>query len=182
MSRKILSSLLRSCTTHSAISQCHAQTILQALLPNVILETDILLAYSKLNLINHARKLFDKMPERNMHSWNIMIASYTHTFMYSDALTVFRAFKCCGLRPDHYTLPPLFKISLGMSEAWFGFTCHGLVIKLGYDDVVAVTNSVLEFYVKCGTMSQASSLFSNPNVPRYEIIFELEFNWYASWV
>jgi len=171
MSRKLLSSLLRTCKTHSTVSQCHAQTLLQSLLPNVILETDLLLAYTKLGLISHARKLFDKMPQRNMHSWNIMIASYTHNSMYFDALTVFEAFKRCGVLPDCYTLPPLFKIAIGIDECSLGWTCHGLVVKLGYEEIVVVNNSVLEFYVKCGTMSQALSVFSNHNAPRYENCF-----------
>ncbi|KAJ1380376.1 Pentatricopeptide repeat [Sesbania bispinosa] len=168
MSRQILSSLLRSCATHSAASQCHAQSVLQALLPNVTLETDLLLAYSRLGLMGHARKLFDKMPERNMHSWNIMIASYAQSSMYSDALTVFHAFKRCGLRPDHYTLPPLFKTSIGTGEACVGSTCHSLVIKLGYEGYAVVTNSVLEFYLKCGNMSQALCVVSKDTAHWYE--------------
>ncbi|XP_045823586.1 pentatricopeptide repeat-containing protein At4g33990-like [Trifolium pratense] len=173
MSRKLLSSLLRSCTTHSTTSQCHAQTILQSLLPNVILQTDILLAYTKLGLMAHARKLFDKMPQRNMHSWNIMIASYTHSSLYFDAVTVFKAFKQCGSLPDHYTLPPLFKISIGIGKPCFGWMCHGLVVKLGYEEIVVVTNSVLEFYIKCGTVSQALSVFSNHNAHRDSVTWNL---------
>ncbi|KAI5411111.1 pentatricopeptide repeat-containing protein At3g24000, mitochondrial [Lathyrus oleraceus] len=173
MSRKFLSSLLRTCTSHSTTSQCHAQTLLQSLLPNVILETDLLLSYTKLGLVNHARKLFDRMPQRNMHSWNILIASYTHSSMYFDALTVFEAFKRSGSLPDRYTLPPLFKIAIGIGDSWFGWMCHCLVIKLGYGEVVVVTNSVLEFYVKCGTMSQALSVFNNHNAPRDSVTWNL---------
>jgi len=100
-----------------------------------------------------------------------MIASYTHNSMYFDALTVFEAFKRCGVLPDCYTLPPLFKIAIGIDECSLGWTCHGLVVKLGYEEIVVVNNSVLEFYVKCGTMSQALSVFSNHNAPRYENCF-----------
>lgn len=92
-----------------------------------------------------------------------MIASYAHNSMFFDALTVFQGFKRCGSLPDRYTLPPLFKISVGIGEPYFGWMCHGLVIKLGYVEIVVVTNSVLEFYVKCGTMSQALSVFSHHN-------------------
>lgn len=95
-----------------------------------------------------------------------MIASYTHNSMYFDALSVLEAFKLCGLLPDCYTLPPLFKIAIGIDECCLGWMCHGLVVKLGYEEIVVVNNSVLEFYVKCGTMSQALSIFSNHNALR----------------
>lgn len=96
-----------------------------------------------------------------------MIASYTQSSMYFDALTVFEEFKRCGVLPDRYTLPPLFKISIGIGDSCFGCMCHCLVLKLGFGEVVVVTNSVLEFYVKYGTMSQALSVFNNHIVPRY---------------
>ena len=102
--RQRLSFLLRSCITHSAALQCHAQSFVQGLLPNAVLETDLLLVYSKLGLLRKARKVFDKMLDRrNMYSWNIMIASYAQHCMYYDVLMVFHEFKHCCLRPDHYT-------------------------------------------------------------------------------
>ncbi|CAL0302532.1 unnamed protein product [Lupinus luteus] len=167
MSRKAfldLSFLLRSCTPHSAIfqaKQCHAQTILQGLLPNVTLENDLLLVYSRYSLCCYARKVFDRMLRRNMHSWNIMIASCVKDSMYNDVLTIFSELKRHGLQPDHYTLPSLFKAALGVCDAWLGKICHGWVIKLGYEGYVVVGSSVLEFYIKCGDMPQARSVFSN---------------------
>ncbi|KAL2337338.1 hypothetical protein Fmac_011784 [Flemingia macrophylla] len=160
--RKKLSLLLRSCVAHSAVLQCHAQSFVQGLLPNTILQTDLLLIYSKLGLLHDARKVFDKIPDRkNMYSWNIMIASYAQNCMYFDALMVFRELNCCGLKPDHYTLPPLFKASVGVDDACIGSMGHGLVIRLGYEGYAVVENSVLEFYVKYGAMHQACYVFSN---------------------
>ncbi|XP_020224236.1 pentatricopeptide repeat-containing protein At3g57430, chloroplastic [Cajanus cajan] len=160
--RKRLSFLLRNCVAHSTALQCHAQSFVQGLLPNTILQTDLLLVYSKLGLLHEARKVFDKILDRNnMYSWNIMIASYAQNCMFSDVLMVFREFKRCGLRPDHYTLPPLFKASVGVDDACIGSMGHGLVIRLGYEGYVVVANSLLEFYVKYGAMPQACYVFSN---------------------
>ncbi|XP_027343761.1 pentatricopeptide repeat-containing protein At5g04780, mitochondrial-like [Abrus precatorius] len=160
--RKKLSFLLRSCVAHSVALQCHAQSIVQGLLPNTTLETDLLLAYSKLGFLCDSRKMFDKMLDRkNKYSWNIMIASYAQRCVYFDALTIFREFKCYGLRPDHYTLPPLFKVSIGVDDDCIGNMCHGLVIRLGYEGYVVVANSMLEFYVKFGALPQACCVFSS---------------------
>lgn len=167
MSREIvlnLSFLLRNCVlqqfTVFQAKQCHARTILRGLLPNIILENDLLLVYSRFSHYCDARKVFDRMPERNMRSWNIMIASCVENSMYDDVLTIFDEFKRCGLRPDHYTLPPLFKASIGVRDICFGKICHGWVIRLGYEGYVVVGSSLLEFYVKCGAMNEACSVFS----------------------
>ncbi|KAF7834161.1 pentatricopeptide repeat-containing protein [Senna tora] len=176
-----LSSLLRSCLPHSAISQaqqCHAQILLHALLPNVTLQTDLLLVYSRCGFLHHARQVFDKMLQRNMHSWNIMIASFVENSLYSDAITLFREFQMMGLRPDHYTLPPLFKASTGVADTSLGKTCHGLVIKLGYEGYVVLGSCVLEHYVKCGAMNEAKRVFSNMSF-RDSVVWNLMISGFA---
>ncbi|XP_054780638.1 pentatricopeptide repeat-containing protein At5g04780, mitochondrial-like isoform X1 [Prosopis cineraria] len=166
MSQKgsFLSSLLRSCLPHFSVwqaKQCHAQIFLQGLLPNVTLETDLLLVYSRYRFLHHARQVFDGMLHKNMHSWNIIIASYAANMLYSDAIAVFYKFQRTGLRPDHFTLPPLFKASTGVGDTSLGKKCHALVIKLGYEEYVVVGSCVLESYAKSGAMSEARCVFSN---------------------
>ncbi|KAI9113819.1 hypothetical protein K1719_015070 [Acacia pycnantha] len=159
-----LSYLLRSCLPHSAVSQakqCHAQILLQGLLPNATLQTDLLLVYSRCGLLRHARQVFDGMLHKNMHSWNIMIASHVENSLYSDAIAVFCKFQRMGLRPDHYTLPPLFKASIGVGDTSLGKTFHALVIKLGYEEYVIVGSCLLESYAESGAMSEARCVFSD---------------------
>ncbi|KAJ6413741.1 hypothetical protein OIU84_006533 [Salix udensis] len=159
-----LSILLRSCATHSLISQAkqiNVQILLSNYLDNVTLQTDLLLAYSKSGFLQEARKVFDRMPERNMHSWNIMMSSYAQNYCYSDAICIFDNFLKLGFRPDHYTLPPLFKAVAGVGDCYLGFVLHGWVIRLGYEGYVVVGSSVLDFYLKGGELVEAKRLFSN---------------------
>lgn len=98
-----------------------------------------------------------------MHSWNIIIASYVESSLFSDAIAVFHEFQHVGLRPDHYTLPPLFKACIGLGDGdidgSLGRTCHGFVMKLGYEGYVVVGSCVLEYYAECGAMSEARCVF-----------------------
>ncbi|KAJ7945257.1 Pentatricopeptide repeat [Quillaja saponaria] len=167
MSRKTalyLSSLLRKCTPFSAISQakqCHAQILVHGFLSDVTLQTDLLFVYSRCGFLLDARQVFDRMVKRNMHSWNILIASYVDNSLNTDAIIVFNKFKEMGLQPDHYTLPPLFKASAGIGDTSLGKMFHGWVIRLGFEEHVIVGSSVLEFYVKCGIINDARRVFSN---------------------
>ncbi|KAJ9177800.1 hypothetical protein P3X46_012972 [Hevea brasiliensis] len=159
-----LSSQLRNCVLQYAIcpaKQTHAQILVNNYLANVTLQTDLLLAYSKFVLLQDARKVFDRMFEKNMHSWNIMIFSYVQNSLFSDAICVFDKFLKMGFRPDHYTLPPLFKASVGMGDCYLGWMLHGWVIRLGFEGYVVVGSSVLDFYVKHGALVDAKRVFSN---------------------
>ncbi|CAK7354962.1 unnamed protein product [Dovyalis caffra] len=160
-----LSFLLRKCATHSLICQAeqtHVQILVNNHLNNVVtLQTDVLLAYSKSGFLQEARKLFDRMPERNMHSWNIMISSYAQSSCYFDAICVFDKFLMMGFRPDHYTLPPVFKAVAGVGDWYLGFVLHGWVIRLGFEGYVVVGSSVLDFFVKVGKLVEAKRVFSN---------------------
>ncbi|KAL6346121.1 hypothetical protein AAG906_025401 [Vitis piasezkii] len=159
-----LSCILRKCVPHSAISQAkqtHAQILVHGFIPNITLQTDLLLVYSKCGVLQDARKVFDKMVERNMHSWNILIASYAHNCFFYDALGVFDSFLKMGFRPDHFTLPPVFKACAGIGDSYLGKMLHSWVIRIGFEEYVVVGSSVLDFYAKCGDLVDAWRCFVN---------------------
>jgi pentatricopeptide repeat protein len=55
--------------------------------------------YVKCGSVNDARKVFDKMPERNRNicSWNLMISGYTVNGLGNDGLLVFKKMKQQGI-------------------------------------------------------------------------------------
>ncbi|XLT14024.1 hypothetical protein HN51_059714 [Arachis hypogaea] len=59
--------------------------------------------YGKCGNMNIARKVFDRMPERNMSSWHLMIIGYTENGAGDDALLVFQEMKEAGIRPESET-------------------------------------------------------------------------------
>ncbi|KAL5555620.1 hypothetical protein UlMin_037856 [Ulmus minor] len=159
------SSLLRTCVSSlSPISharQIHAQILLHGFFSNLTLQTDLLLAYSRCGFLSDARQVFDKMPEPNMHSWNILIFSSVKNSLCRVALDVFDQFRIKGLRPDHYTLPPLFKACAGAEDGFRGKMVYGLVVKLGYERCVIVSSSFLDFCLKYGGIVEAKRVFTD---------------------
>ncbi|KAK6922828.1 Pentatricopeptide repeat [Dillenia turbinata] len=156
------SSLLRNCVPLTAIfpaKQLHAQILVHGFRSNVTLQTDLLLVYSRSGVLTIARKVFDKMPKRNMHSWNILLSSYVNNSMFDDALSFFHEFMKVGLRPDHFTLPPAFKACAGIRDFYLGVSLHSWVIRLGFEEYVVVASSALDYYVKCGNLVDAKSVF-----------------------
>lgn len=156
--------ILRSCAHLYAIAQAkqaHAQILIHGFLPHLTLLTDLLLVYCKCGFLHDARKVFDKMTHRNMHSWNILIASYVHNSLYFDAINVFNEFTDLGFLPDHYTLPQMLKASVGIGDVYLGKRLHCWTIRLGFEGYVVVDSTVLDFYAKYGIVGDAKKVFDN---------------------
>ena len=156
------SSLLRTIVSASEISrarQTHAQALIHGFLSDVTLQTDLMRAYTKCGPLRDARKVFVEMPERGMHSWNILISSYVQSLTYSLAFGVFDELRKTGLRPDHYTLPPLFKACVGIGDAFYGKALYGLATRLGIKSYVVVESAFLDLCLKCGSVVEARRVF-----------------------
>ncbi|GMH25118.1 hypothetical protein Nepgr_026961 [Nepenthes gracilis] len=157
-----LSYILRNCASLSAIDkvkQIHAVILVRDQIPIVTHQTDLLLAYSRCGSLGAARHVFDKMPDRNMHSWNILISSYAQNSLYFDSVSAFNEFLRAGLRPDHYTVPAVLKACVGSGDFSLGKNLHGWVIKLGFENYVVVGGSLLDCYVKFGDLCAARRVF-----------------------
>ncbi|KAF3436367.1 hypothetical protein FNV43_RR23459 [Rhamnella rubrinervis] len=75
--------------------------------PSVILCNALIDMYAKCGNIDAAANLFSEMTERNLVSWNIMIAGYAAHGHAKQALTLFEQMKTRILKPDHITFVAL---------------------------------------------------------------------------
>ncbi|XP_031503612.1 pentatricopeptide repeat-containing protein At3g24000, mitochondrial-like isoform X1 [Nymphaea colorata] len=162
LSPAALSSTLRNCGSLESMVRgkiVHGQILVGGLLPNVVLSTDLLLMYSRCGNLESARKMFEEMPQRNMHSWNIIIASYAQISLWREALDIYNGFQKTGFRPDHYTIPCVLKACSGAMDLLMGRKLHGCVVVSGYQDNVIVCSGLVDMYVKCGRLCDARQAF-----------------------
>ena len=71
--------------------------------PSVILSNALIDMYAKSGSIDKATSLFNEMAERNLVSWNTMIAGYASHGYAKQALILFEKMKDTGLKPDSIT-------------------------------------------------------------------------------
>lgn len=159
------STILRNCSpllsSSSIAKTAHAQILIHGFLQNITLQTDLLLVYSKYGLLDDASKVFDRMPAKSMHSWNIMISTHVKNCLYKDGLSIFSTFLDVGQRPDHYTFTPLFKMCAEVGDMTLGLSLHNWVIKYGFVNYVVVGSALLEFYLKCREVKDAKRVFGD---------------------
>ncbi|CAK9139295.1 unnamed protein product [Ilex paraguariensis] len=133
---------------------------------NVVSETSMVSGYAKSVSVKTARLMFTKMMERNVVSWNALIAGYTQNGDNEAALGLFRLLKREAVWPTHYTYGNLLNACANLSDLKIGRQAHthvlkhGLRFEYGPEPDIFVGNSLIDMYMKCGSVKDGSQVFA----------------------
>ncbi|KVI07421.1 Pentatricopeptide repeat-containing protein [Cynara cardunculus var. scolymus] len=99
------------------------------------------------------------MPRRNLISWTTLISSYSQMGMAVEALDCFRSMVIDGFVPNHYTYVSALSASASLGVLRIGKEIHARIIRFEEKVNSFVENSLVNFYGKCGMLSNAISVF-----------------------
>lgn len=107
-----------------------------------------------------ARKLFDMM-ERNVVSWNTMIALYAQNGLSAEALKLYSKMLTVGdgVRCNAVTLSAVLLACAHGGAIQTGKCIHNQVVRMGLEDNVYVGTAVVDMYSKCGKVQMALRAF-----------------------
>ncbi|XP_057865818.1 pentatricopeptide repeat-containing protein At2g13600 isoform X2 [Cryptomeria japonica] len=97
------SSVLPACAKMGALEQgmgIHQSIIKSGFLSDIVANA-LVDMYAKCGSINKACELFDNTPQKNVISWNAMIAGFAQNGFCQNALKLFEVMKHSGAYPDH---------------------------------------------------------------------------------
>eukprot|EP01018_Ginkgo_biloba_P024636 Gb_26501 [translate_table: standard] len=83
--------------------EVHEEIIRTGFESNVFVGSALVDMYAKCGSIENARNVFDKMPERSVVSWNVMIVGYAMHGCGKEALQLFDEMEHCSMKPDSVT-------------------------------------------------------------------------------
>ncbi|KAG2576606.1 pentatricopeptide repeat-containing protein At5g50390, chloroplastic-like [Panicum virgatum] len=83
--------------------QAHAGLIQRGLPLDIVGNTALVDLYCKWGRMEDARNVFERMPKRNLISWNALIAGYGYHGMGDKAIEVFERLIAEGIAPNHVT-------------------------------------------------------------------------------
>lgn len=98
--------LIRICTRLASLGhakQAHASLVRHGFGLDIVANTALVDFYSKWGRIEDARHVFDKMPQKNVISWNALIAGYGNHGRGEEAIEMFKQMLQEGLIPNHVT-------------------------------------------------------------------------------
>lgn len=149
----------------------HGQAIVDGCDSELLLGSNIVKMYFKFLRVEDARKVFDRMPEKDTILWNTMISGYRKNEMYVESIQVFRDLinhSCTRL--DTTSLLDILPAVAELQELRLGMQIHSLATKTGCYSHDYVLTGFISLYSKCGKIGMASTLFREfrrPDVVAY---------------
>nr|AKH05201.1 chlororespiratory reduction 2 [Cypripedium formosanum] len=149
------------------VRQIHGHVLRVGFDSRVHAATTLVDSYAKIGRVACARRVFDKMPHRNVVSWSAMIACYAKNGRHLDALAIFRdMMRDSETAPNSVTMVSVLQACAGLSALSQGKLMHGYVLRRGFYATVSVVNALIAMYIKCGSLDAGRRVFATMIVPR----------------
>ncbi|GAU23270.1 hypothetical protein TSUD_281630 [Trifolium subterraneum] len=139
----------------------HAFALKRKLFSDVFVGNALIAMYGKFGFVESAVKVFEKMPVRNLVSWNSIMYAYSENGVFEESFFLFKGLLDGeeGLVPDVATMVTVIPMCAAQGEVKLGMVFHGLALKLGLCGELKVNNSLIDMYSKCGYLCEAQVLF-----------------------
>ncbi|CAI8583491.1 unnamed protein product [Vicia faba] len=123
--------------------------------------TSLVSAYALRGEVEVARRLFDRMGERDVVSWTAMISGYSHAGCFREALELFVKLEGLGMKPDEVVVVSALSACARLGALELGRRIHhqyaGENWTCGLNG--GFTSAVVDMYAKCGSIDTALDVF-----------------------
>jgi pentatricopeptide repeat protein len=155
--------VLNACASMAALEEgrhAHEQIIQSGYESVAFVRNSLIDMYAKCGSMEDAKRVFNKLPSRDVVSWNVMIFGHVKYGQGQKALELFRQLQEEGVQPDFMTLVGVLNACASVVALEQGRRAHDWVIKSGWDSNVFVGNSLIDMYAKCGSLEDALKVFN----------------------
>ncbi|KAI5062569.1 hypothetical protein GOP47_0023108 [Adiantum capillus-veneris] len=155
-------SILKACGDILAIEQgrlFNEQIVLKGFDSDIIVGNALIDMYIKCGSLEEARRVFDKLPERAEVSWAVMISGYAEHEKIWPATQLLTSMYNENVYSNDTTLLCILKACSKMRALNSGRQMHAQVLSRGYDVDLAINNTLVDMYAKCGSLQEARKVF-----------------------
>lgn len=124
---------------------------------DVYIGTALVEMYCKAGDLISARQVFDRMPEKDIVTWNIMVSGLAQNGCPGEALRLFRGMYLSCVEVDHVSLYNLIPAVSKLENNGVCRCLHGFVIRKGFAS--AFSNGLIDMYCKCADLYAAECIF-----------------------
>eukprot|EP01018_Ginkgo_biloba_P027099 Gb_06370 [translate_table: standard] len=159
---KTYAPLLQSCSNMKLLEegrQVHDSIIKNGFEIDIFMGNNLISMYAKCGSLVCARKVFDKMSQRDAISWTGLIAGYAQHGHGEEAVKLFIEMQRVGLKPDMFTISVTLKACASIAGLEQGKQVHSHIFKVEFEVGVFVESALVDMYVKCGSVGCARQVF-----------------------
>jgi len=138
----------------------HQQLIQSGCESDVFVGSSLVDMYAKCGSIEDAWRVFNKMPSRDVVTWSAMILGHVKCGQGQKALELFRQMQHEGVQPNSVTFVGVLNACASMIVLDEGRCVHLQIVQSGLESNVFVGNSLIDMYVKCGSLEDAWIVFN----------------------
>lgn len=137
--------------------QVHDAIVKVGLDSNLFIGNALVAMYGKCGCLREARKVLDQMPERDVVSWNSMVAGYAQSGQFHDALEICREMDSLKLNHDAGTMASLLPAVSSTSPENVQYI-HKMFEKMARKSLVS-WNVMIAIYVNNSMPNEAVNIF-----------------------
>lgn len=155
--------LLKACASTGAIHdgrRLHMEIQAHGLEGDLVVGNSLVNMYAKCRSLEDARRVFDRLPVRDVVTWNAMISGYTQHGLVGQALDLYVSMKSSGTStPNKATYLSLLKACASTGALPEGKALHADINRIGLEADAAIGNTLVDMYAKCGNLNDALGVF-----------------------
>lgn len=157
---------LKACSRIRALEegeQIHAQILKSGFGCRQLVTNTLIHLYAICGRIDIARKMFDRMSNRDVFSWNSMFSGYVKTECWREIVDLFNEMRDLGVKFDEVTLINVLMACGRLADIELGGLISEYMEEKELNGNVKLMTAVVDMYAKCGHVDKARRLFEQMN-------------------
>ncbi|KAL3536819.1 hypothetical protein ACH5RR_000185 [Cinchona calisaya] len=154
--------ILPACANLGALllgKEIHGFSIKRVFYSHINVQNSLVDMYAKCRNFNYSVLVFRRMQKKDLISWRSMICGCVENECPEKTLVLFSQMRSRGIEFDVSIIRELVVASSQLKEIKEGVSLHGLVLKLGYIEIVSMATALLQMYAEFGEVRSAGILF-----------------------
>lgn len=159
--------ILRCCSTFLNVNfgkQVHTRIVKSSLDSMDFIGTALIDFYAKINLLEEAEVIFNRMRKRDLFTWTVMISSFQQSDQGEKSLQFFKEMQREGVKPNEFTVASCLSGCSDIAALESGKQFHSWAIKYGHTNDLFVATTLVNMYTKCGFIEKAENVFNSLTV------------------
>ncbi|XP_024545081.1 pentatricopeptide repeat-containing protein At4g13650-like [Selaginella moellendorffii] len=153
---------LTACSFAGALAEgraLHARIGALGMLSDRFVACALISMYGRCKDLEDAKAVFDSMADRDLITWNAMLAAYAQNGHCKEALDFYRQFDRHGVAPDNVTYITLLYACSCLEDLEEGMRIHSLLPPAVIDEDIVLANALVTMYFRCQRMDLAEQTF-----------------------
>ncbi|CAN7035338.1 unnamed protein product [Brassica rapa subsp. trilocularis] len=136
-------------------------------------KNSLITMYAKCGDLSSSHDLFNTLDNRNIITWNAMLAANAHHGHGEEVLKLVSKMRSLGLNLDQFSFSEGLSAAAKLAVLEEGQQLHGLAVKLGFEQDCFIFNAAADMYNKCGELDEAVKMLppsGNRSLPSWNIL------------